>query len=132
MTHASANLASLVDRPHSLFGAGVVTIANTLLSALPGVDVSALPTVTGAVSILTALFVPLLPWARRSLRGQRCGPGCHRISGCRSSFDHFSRSESSVAVYPIFFIMVVAWSGLIQVCGAPTLAACLSRTSEAF
>ena len=108
------------------FGAGVVTIANTLLSALPGVDVSALR-ITGSVSILTALFAPLLPWARH-LRFVASGLVLVAIGYLVLSdqFDHFSRSESSVAVYPIFFIMVVAWSGLIQVRGAPTLAACLS------
>ena len=108
------------------FGAGVVTIANTLLSALPGVDVSALR-ITGFASILTALFVPLLPWARH-LRFVASGLVLVAIGYLVLSdqFDHFSRSESSVAVYPIFFIMVVAWSGLIQVRGAPTVAACLS------
>ena len=108
------------------FGAGVVTIANTLLSALPGVDVSALR-ITGFASILTALFVPLLPWARH-LRFVAAVwswlPSDTWFSVISSTTS--TRSESSVAAYPIFFIMVVAWSGLIQVRGAPTVAACLS------
>ena len=101
------------------FGAGVVTIANTLLSALPGVDVSALR-MTGFLSILTALFVPLLPWSRH-LRFVAGGLVLVAIGYLVLSdqFDHFSRSESAVAVYPIFFIMVVAWSGLIQSAAPP-------------
>jgi len=107
-------------------GAGTVTIANTMLSALPGVDVPALRW-TGVLSLLTALVVPLLPWARNS----RLVAGALVVMAIAylvlsDQFDHFSHSESAVAVYPIFFIMVVAWSGLIQIRGVPTVVACLS------
>jgi diguanylate cyclase (GGDEF)-like protein len=108
------------------FGAGVVTIANSLLAAHPGVDVPVLR-ITAVISILTAFCVPLLPWDRH-LRPVAGGLVLLAIGFLVVSdqFDHFSRSQSAVAVYPIFFIMVVAWSGLIQVRGAPTVAACLS------
>jgi diguanylate cyclase (GGDEF)-like protein len=108
------------------FGAGVVTIANTLFSGLPGVDVPALR-MTGVLSIVTAFFVPLLPWSRH-LRLVASSVVLVAIGYLVVSdqVDHFSRSQSAVAVYPIFFIMVVAWSGLIQIRGAPTVVAGLS------
>ncbi len=123
-----------ISAPHLLgrsaaflfLGAGVVTIANSLFSTLPGVDVPALR-MTGILSILTALAIPRLPWGRH----QRSVAGCLVLVAIgylvlSDQVDHFSHSQSAVAVYPIFFIMIVAWSGLIQVRGAPTVAACVS------
>ncbi|HUY23332.1 MAG TPA: EAL domain-containing protein [Acidimicrobiales bacterium] len=107
-------------------GAGAVAIANTLFSSLPGVDVPALR-MTGVLSILTAFLMPLLPWSRhlRVVAASLVGVAIGYLV-LSDQVDHYSHSQSAVAVYPIFFIMVVAWSGLIQVRGAPTLAACVS------
>jgi diguanylate cyclase (GGDEF)-like protein len=107
-------------------GAGAVTVANTLLSSLPGVHVGALR-VTGVLSMLVAFLVLLLPWSRH-LRPVAFGLilGALGFLVVSDQFNHFSHSQSAVAVYPIFFIMVIAWSGLIQERGAATVAACLS------
>jgi diguanylate cyclase (GGDEF)-like protein len=41
-------------------------------------------------------------------------------------FNHYSRSESALAVYPVFFILLIAWTGLTRSKGAATIAACAS------
>ncbi|HYA67145.1 MAG TPA: EAL domain-containing protein [Acidimicrobiales bacterium] len=107
-------------------GAGAVAIANSLLTVLPRVDVRAL-LLTGLLSIVVGLVVPLLPWSRH--RNALIGGlvvGAIGFIVISDQFNHFSHSRSAVAVYPIFFVMIVAWSGLSQVRGAASVTACLS------
>ena len=107
-------------------GAGIVTIANTLLSRLDGVDVQALR-MTALISILCAFVMPFLPWARyERLIGGVLIASAIAFLAVSDHFNHFSRAESAVAVYPVFFIMVIAWSGLTQRKGAAIGAALLS------
>jgi len=115
-----------------LLGASVVTIANSLLSRLPGVNVPLLR-VTAAIAAMVGLLIPFLPWQRHSrfVAGSLV-VGMIGFLPLSDQFNHYSRSESAVAVYPVFFIMIVAWSGLTQVRGAASLAACLSGFALAF
>jgi diguanylate cyclase (GGDEF)-like protein len=108
------------------FGAGIVAIANSVLSPLRGVDVRAL-LITGLLSMAAGVLVPFLPWSRhgRRLVGFLV-VGAVGFIVVGDQFNHFSHSRSAVAVYPIFFVMIVAWSGLSQVRGAATISACLS------
>ncbi|HEY5012473.1 MAG TPA: EAL domain-containing protein [Acidimicrobiia bacterium] len=107
-------------------GAGGVTIANAFLSRLDHVDVGALR-VTGVLSLLCALVTFFLPWARyeRVISGTIV-LGAIAFLAVSDHFDHFSRTESAVAIYPVFFIIVIAWSGLTLRRGAATMAALVS------
>jgi diguanylate cyclase (GGDEF)-like protein len=109
-----------------LFGAGLVTIVNSLVSELDGVNVGALR-FTGAATLVASFFMPLLPWAK----GERLvsfGVGLAAMIALVGTdfWHHYSRNDSAIAVYPIFFILVIAWSGMTQPRGAAALVACFS------
>ena len=44
----------------------------------------------------------------------------------RGRVTHYSRSDAAVAVYPVFFILLVAWTGLVRRQAAATVAALVS------
>ncbi len=107
-------------------GAGIVTLANTLLSRLDHVNVSALR-LTAVLTMIFGCALLLLPWDRHGRAiGNSIVIGVIAFLVLSDHFDHFSRSESAVAVYPVFFIIVIAWAGLTQGKGAATVSACLS------
>jgi len=91
-------------------GSGLAACANSLLSNLSGVNVIALR-VTGIGTALLALVVLILPWERH-FRPVANGVVISAVVLLVGSerFDHYSRSEGSVAVYPVFFILLVAWT----------------------
>jgi len=107
-------------------GSGLAACANSLLSNLSGVNVIALR-VTGIGTALLALVVLILPWERH-FRPVANGVVISAVVLLVGSerFDHYSRSEGAVAVYPVFFILLVAWTGLTRVKGAATITAFLS------
>jgi diguanylate cyclase (GGDEF)-like protein len=103
-----------------------VTVVNATLSPLRGVDVGALR-VTGLVTMGSSLLVPLLPWRRHS-RAVSCGITVAAIVALLGTdhWHHYSRNESAMAVYPIFFILTIAFAGLTQRRGAATGVALVS------
>jgi diguanylate cyclase (GGDEF)-like protein len=109
-----------------IFGAGLVTLANTVLSPLRSVNVGALR-VTGAVTVAVSFVVPKLPWAKRG-RLVSYGVVVAVIAALVATdrWHHYSRNDSAIAVYPIFFILVIAWAGLTQPRGTATIVAVLS------
>lgn len=107
-------------------GSGVVAFANSSISTLDRVDVTGLR-VTGLLSALIAFMVLLLPWERHFrivANGLILGTLVFLVAS--DQFDHYSRSESALAVYPVFFILLIAWTGLTRPKGAATIAACAS------
>jgi diguanylate cyclase (GGDEF)-like protein len=107
-------------------GSGVVALANGFISHLEGVDVGALR-VTAVVSALFALLILVLPWKRHfTVVSNAVVAGTIAFLVVSDAFDHYSRSEAAVAVYPVFFILLVAWAGLTRSRGVATMAACAS------
>jgi diguanylate cyclase (GGDEF)-like protein len=107
-------------------GSGVVAFANSVISNLDHVDIRALR-VTGLLSALIAFVVSFLPWERH-FRLVANGIVLFTLGFLLASdyFDHYSRSEAALAVYPVFFILLIAWTGLTRPKGAATIAACVS------
>jgi diguanylate cyclase (GGDEF)-like protein len=115
-----------------IFGAGLVTLVNTVLSPLRDVNVSALR-LTGALTVAASFGVPKLPWERH----QRLVSYSIVVAAIASlvvsdHWHHYSRNQSAIAVYPIFFILVIAWAGLTQPRGTATIVACLSGEALAW
>lgn len=109
-----------------LLGAGLVTFVNAMVSSLDGVNTAALR-VTGVATIAASLLVPLLPWQRRA-RFASFGIVVASLLAlvATDSWHHYSRNPSSIAVYPVFFIVVISWAGLTQPRGTATVVALLS------
>jgi diguanylate cyclase (GGDEF)-like protein len=109
-----------------LFGAGLVTIANSALSRLRGVDVFALR-LTGLVTMLSAIGVSWLPWDRRA-RLVSVGVSASAIAALvvTDRWHHYSHNDAALAVYPMFFVLVIAFTGLTQPRGMATLVAVIS------
>jgi diguanylate cyclase (GGDEF)-like protein len=109
-----------------VFGAGVVTVLNSLLSPLPSVNVRAL-FITGAVTALASLLMPILPWTMHP-RFVSYGVVVASIAALVGTdhWHHYSRSDAAIAVYPMFFVLVIAFAGLTQPRGTATVVAGLS------
>jgi diguanylate cyclase (GGDEF)-like protein len=106
--------------------AGLTALTNSVVSRLDGVDVGALR-ITGLFAVLVAAAVLVLPWRTHFvLLADLVIGGALAILLVSDHFDHYSRSEASVAVYPIFFILVVAWTGLNRPRGFATITACIA------
>jgi diguanylate cyclase (GGDEF)-like protein len=107
-------------------GAGLVTLANTVLSPLYSVNVGALR-FTGAMTVAASFGVPMLPWAKRGrLVSYSVVVAVIAALVATDRWHHYSRNDSAIAVYPIFFILVIAWAGLTQPRGTATIVAVLS------
>ena len=105
-------------------GSGVVAFSNSLISRLDHVDLGALR-VTGLISVLFALVALFLPWERHFRAvANSVVVGTLVFLVASDHFNHYSRSESALAVYPVFFILLIAWTGLTRSQGAATFAAC--------
>ena len=114
-----------------LFGAGLVTFLNTVLSPLPGVNVGLLR-LTGLVTMALSFGVPLLPWAKRPRLASYTVVAAGMLAlVVTDHWHHYSRNESAIAVYPIFFILVIAWAGLTQPRGTAAIVACFSGVALA-
>jgi diguanylate cyclase (GGDEF)-like protein len=115
-----------------IFGAGLVTVANTLLSPFHGVDVQALR-LTGLVTMLMSFAVALLPW-RTHTRVVSYGVLIAAMAALvgTDSVHHYSRDNASLAVYPIFFIIVIGYAGLTQPRGTAAVIAALSAVALAW
>jgi diguanylate cyclase (GGDEF)-like protein len=109
-----------------LFGAGLVTMANSALSRLRGVDLFALR-LTGLVTMLSAFAVSWLPWGRRA-RLVSVGVVAGAIAALlvTDRWHHYSRNDAALAVYPLFFVLVIAFTGLTQPRGMATVVAVIS------
>jgi diguanylate cyclase (GGDEF)-like protein len=107
-------------------GAGAAAFVNTLLGNLQRVDVAALR-VTGVVSCAFALIVAVLPWDRhyRLVTNMLIATAIVMLAGSEV-FTHYARSPGAPAVYPVFFIVVVTWAGLVREKGVATGVAVLS------
>jgi diguanylate cyclase (GGDEF)-like protein len=109
-----------------ILGAGVVTVLNSLLTPLPTVNVRAL-FLTGVATALASVLVPMLPWTKHP---QVVSYGIVVASiGALVATDgwhHYSRSDAAIAVYPIFFILVIAFAGLTQPRGTASVVAAIS------
>jgi diguanylate cyclase (GGDEF)-like protein len=105
-----------------MFGAGFVTIMNAA-APLHGVNTIALR-ITGVLTILASVVVTRLPWERHA-RVVSYGVVVAAIAALTASdsWHHYSRNDAAIAVYPIFFIVVIAWAGLTQTRGTPTVVA---------
>jgi diguanylate cyclase (GGDEF)-like protein len=109
-----------------VFGAGVVTVLNTVLSPLHGVNVGALR-LTGLATIATSFAVPFLPWERRGRLASYTVVAVAMFAlVATDQWHHYSRNDSAIAVYPMFFVLIIAWAGLTQPRGTATLVACFS------
>ena len=109
-----------------VFGAGLVTFVNTVLSPLPGVNVGALR-LTGLVTMTASFAVPMLPWEKRGRLASYTVVVAAMIAlVATDQWHHYSRNESAIAVYPIFFILIIAWAGLTQPRGTAAIVACFS------
>jgi diguanylate cyclase (GGDEF)-like protein len=109
-----------------ILGAGLVTVLNSVLTPLPTVNVRAL-FFTGAATALLSFVVPALPWANHS-RAVGYGIVVASIGALvgTDGWHHYSRSDAAIAVYPIFFVLVIAFAGLTQQRGTATVVAALS------
>jgi diguanylate cyclase (GGDEF)-like protein len=109
-----------------ILGAGLVTLANTVLSPLREVNVGALR-LTGAVAVAASFGVSKLPWAKHG-RLVSYGVVVTAIAALVATdiWHHYSRNDSAIAVYPVFFILIIAWAGLTQPRGTATIVAVLS------
>jgi diguanylate cyclase (GGDEF)-like protein len=115
-----------------IFGAGLVTMVNTVLSPLRDVNIGALR-VTGAVTAAASFGVSKLPWEQhRRLVSYSIVVAAIAALVATDSWHHYSRNQSAIAVYPIFFILVIAWAGLTQPRGTATIVACLSGEALAW
>jgi diguanylate cyclase (GGDEF)-like protein len=109
-----------------VFGAGLVTVVNTILSPLTGVNVGALR-LTGLATMAASFGVPLLPWEKRPrLASYTVAVAAMTALVATDPWHHYSRNESAIAVYPIFFVLIIAWAGLTQPRGTATVVACFS------
>ena len=109
-----------------LLGAGVVTVLNSLVTPLPTVNVRAL-FVTGMATALASLVVPTLPWTKHP----RAVSYCIVVASIAAlvgtdGWHHYSRSDAAIAVYPMFFVLVIAFAGLTQPRGTATVVAAIS------
>ena len=97
-----------------------------MLSPLQGVNVGALR-LTGAVTVAASFGAPKLPWATRG-RLVSYGIVVTALAALVATdlWHHYSRNDSAIAVYPIFFILMIAWAGLTQPRGTATIVAVLS------
>jgi diguanylate cyclase (GGDEF)-like protein len=109
-----------------LFGAGLVTVLNTVLSPLAGVNVGVLR-LTGLVTIAMSFAVRVLPWKQRPrLASYTVVVAAIVALVATDRLHHYSRSDSAIAVYPMFFVLIIAWAGLTQPRGTAALVACFS------
>lgn len=105
---------------------GLVALANTLLSRLTRVNVPALQ-ITAGLSILIAAVVLVLPWKHHFEAVSNTLVGSTLVFLVVSDrFNRYSRAEAALAVYPVFFVMLIAWAGLTRSRGAASVAAALS------
>lgn len=95
-------------------GAGTIAVVNSFVTKLANVDPLALR-LTGVFSIVMAIVVRLLPWSRytRVIAGSLIA-GAIAFLVVSDHFNHYGHQPASLAVYPVFFIIIVAWSGLLQ------------------
>jgi len=131
---STENVSSLASRSAQalVFGAGLVTVLNTVSSSLAGVNVEALR-ITGLVTMVASFGVPFLPWRSHS-RLVSCAIVVAAIVALVTTeqWHHYARNESAIAVYPIFFILVIAWAGVTQPRGTATIVACFSGVALAW
>jgi len=109
-----------------LVGAGAVSIANSILTRLNGVNLTALR-VTGACSTFLAIIAALLPW-ERYYDWVTSGLTAVVLALLLASdhFNHYSRVSGALAIYPVLFLVLVAWVGMTRDPGAATIVAILS------
>jgi diguanylate cyclase (GGDEF)-like protein len=109
-----------------ILGAGIVTILNSLLTPLPTVNVRAL-FLTGVATALSSALVPALPWTRhpRAMSYAIVVAAIAALVGT-DGWHHYSRSDAAIAVYPMFFVLVIAFAGLTQPRGTATVVAAIS------
>jgi diguanylate cyclase (GGDEF)-like protein len=109
-----------------LLGAGLVTFLNATVSSLEGVNVAALR-LTGLATMAASFLVPLLPWQSRSRTASFSVVAAALIALVATDhWHHYSRVPSAIAVYPVFFIVIIAWAGLTQPRGTAAVVALLS------
>jgi diguanylate cyclase (GGDEF)-like protein len=109
-----------------IFGAGLVTVVNATLSSLREVNVAALR-VTGFLTMCSAFLVPLLPWHKHP-RAVSYGITLAAVAALVGSdhWHHYSRDQAAMAVYPMFFVVTIAFAGLTQPRGTGATVASLS------
>jgi diguanylate cyclase (GGDEF)-like protein len=109
-----------------ILGAGLVTLANCEISRLRGVDVFALR-LTGLTTMLSSFLVSLLPWHRRGRLVSVCvSVGAIVALVVTDRWHHYSHNDAALAVYPLFFVLVIAFAGLTQPKGVATVVAVMS------
>ena len=92
--------------------AGIVALINSVANRPAGVDLSALRAVS-VITMAVGALVLLLPWERHPRRiAQGVVVFALALMGVSDHFDHYAHAQAALAVYPVFFIMTVAWSGL--------------------
>ena len=107
-------------------GAAVLSLLNSLVTQLESVNLSALR-VTAAVAFVLAGLVLVAPWRRHySLVSWLVLATVVSMLVLSDGLDHYSRTSAAVAVYPVFFIVIIAWAGLTQPRGVPAGVALVS------
>jgi diguanylate cyclase (GGDEF)-like protein len=103
--------------------AAIASFVNSFIVSDPQVDRIALR-VTAAVTLVCAAAVWHLPWARHG-RGVAAGVALAAIAllGGSDQFHHFASAPSALAIYPVFFIVIITWSGFTLGRGAASIAA---------
>jgi len=104
-------------------GAGLIAIVNSYVTTLAGIDPRALR-LTGVLAVAMAIVIRFLPWSRhtRAIAGSLI-VGAIVFLVVSDRFDHYGRLPASIAVYPVFFIIIVAWTGLLQIRGLSVVVA---------
>src|SRR4051812_5528485 len=107
--HDDAHLLARRSAQILILGAGIVTVFNSLLTPLPTVNVRAL-FFTGAATALASLLVPKLPWANHPC-AVSYGIVVTSVAALvgTDGLHHYSRSDAAIAVYPMFFVLVIAF-----------------------
>ena len=109
-----------------LLGAGLITLANSSIPHINSVSVGALQ-LTGACAALLALAVLFLPWQRHFRITANCAIATTlALLVVSDHFNHYSRSRAAAAVYPVFFILLIAWTGITRSRGTATIVALVS------
>src|SRR5205085_9902329 len=93
---------------------------------LPGVNTGAL-LATGISCAIIAALVLVLPWKRHfTLLGNATIAFTLAFLVVTDGLSHYSRTPAALAVYPVFIIVVIAWTGLTRARGVAALTAAVS------
>jgi len=123
---ASQALSMKISAAMLFIAAGAVTMINSAVNHPAGVDLWWLR-IAALATTAVGVFILFLPWERHPRRvAQSVVLLALVLLGGFDRLDHYAHAQAALAIYPVFFIMTVAWSGLYLGRGAATATAALS------